>query len=92
MASDSIKLYTGIYVALIALAASKYLFFHPPFGITLTYWQSFAATMVAAAAKIGLIAGYYQHLRSENRSLTWLMALSLSLVLLLMAAASYSIT
>jgi cytochrome c oxidase subunit 4 len=47
--------------------------------------------MLAATAKIGLIVGYYQHLRSENRSLTWLMALSLSLVLLLMAAASYSI-
>jgi cytochrome c oxidase subunit 4 len=89
MASDSIKLYTGIYVALMVLAASKYLFFHVlPFG----YWQAFAATMLAATAKIGLIAGYYQHLRSENRSLTWLMGLSLGLVMLLMAAASYSVT
>ncbi|MCQ4334277.1 cytochrome C oxidase subunit IV family protein [Natronomonas sp. F2-12] len=89
MASDSLKLYTGIYVALIALAASKYLFFHTlPFG----YWQAFAATMTAAVLKTTLIIGYYQHLRSENRSLTWLMALSLGLVMLLMAAASYSIT
>jgi cytochrome c oxidase subunit 4 len=89
MASDSLKLYTGIYVALVALAASKYLFFHTlPFG----YWEAFAATMIAASMKTGLIVGYYQHLRSENRSLTWLMALSLGLALLLMAAASYSIT
>lgn len=89
MASDSLKLYTGIYVALVALAASKYLFFHTlPFG----YWQAFAATMIAASLKTGLIVGYYQHLRSENRSLTWLMGLSLGLALLLMAAASYSIT
>lgn len=89
MASDSLKLYTGIYVALLALAASKYLFFNVlPFG----YWQAFAATMIAAVLKTGLIVGYFQHLRSENRSLTWLMALSLGLVLLLMAAASYSVT
>jgi cytochrome c oxidase subunit 4 len=89
MASDSLKLYTAIYVALLALAASKYLFFHTlPFG----YWQAFAATMVAAGLKTSLIVGYFQHLRSENRSLTGLMALSLGLVLLLMAAASYSIT
>ena len=89
MASDSLKLYTAIYVALLALAASKYLFFHTlPFG----YWQAMAATMIAAVLKTGLIVGYFQHLRSENRSLTWLMALSLGLVLLLMAAASYSVT
>jgi cytochrome c oxidase subunit 4 len=89
MASDGLKLYTAIYVALLALAASKYLFFHTlPFG----YWQAFAATMIAASLKTSLIVGYFQHLRSENRSLTWLMALSLGLVMLLMAAASYSVT
>ena len=89
MASDGLKLYTAIYVALLALAASKYLFFHTlPFG----YWQAFAATMIAASLKTSLIVGYFQHLRSEKRSLTWLMALSLGLVMLLMAAASYSVT
>ena len=89
MASDSLKLYTGIYIALLALAASKYIFFNIPlFG----YWDAFAATMIAASLKTALIVGYFQHLRSENRSLTWLMALSLALVLLLMAAASYSVT
>ena len=89
MASDGLKLYTAIYVALLALAASKYLFFHTlPFG----YWQAFVATMIAASLKTGLIVGYFQHLRSENRSLTWLMALSFGLVMLLMAAASFSIT
>lgn len=88
MASDSIKLYTAIYVALMALAASKYLFFHTlPFG----YWEALAATMIAAAMKIGLIIGYFQHLRWENRSLTWLLGLSGGMVLLLMVAASYSV-
>lgn len=89
MASDSLKLYAGIYVALVALAASKWVFFNIPF---FGYWEAFVATMVAATLKTSLIVGYYQHLRSENRSLTYLMALSLGLVLLLMAAASYSIT
>jgi cytochrome c oxidase subunit 4 len=89
MASDSLKLYTGIYIALLALAASKYIFFNVPF---FGYWDAFAATMIAASLKTALIVGYFQHLRSENRSLTWLMALSLGLVLLLMAAASYSVT
>lgn len=89
MATDSIKLYTAIYVALLALAASKYIFFNVPF---FGYWEAFGATMASAVAKTALIAGYYQHLRWENRSLTWLMLLSVALVVLLMAAASYSIT
>lgn len=89
MATDSIKLYTAIYVALVALAASKFIYFHVEF---FSYWQAFGATMISAALKTILIAGYYQHLRWENRSLSWLMALSLGLVALLMAAASYSIT
>jgi cytochrome c oxidase subunit 4 len=89
MASDSVKFYTAIYVALVALAASKYLFFHNPF---FGYWDAFAATMIAATLKTLLIVGYYQHLKHEPRSLKGLMALSLALVLLLMAAASYSVT
>lgn len=89
MASDSIKLYALIYVALIALAASKFVFFNYEF---FTYWQAFGATMTAAALKTTLIAGYYQHLRWENRSLSGVMALALVLAVLLMAAASYSIS
>lgn len=89
MASDSIKLYTAIYVALVALAASKFIYFHVEF---FSYWQAFGATMVSATLKTLLIAGYYQHLRWEKSSLSWLMALSLGLAMLLMAAASYSIT
>ncbi|MFP4625038.1 MAG: cytochrome C oxidase subunit IV family protein [Natronomonas sp.] len=88
MASDSLKLYGAIYVALISLAASKWLFFHIP---SFSYWDAFAAVMVAAAIKTLLIVGYFQHLRWENRSLTGLMGVALSLTLLLMAAASFSI-
>lgn len=90
--SGSLRLYTAIYVALVSLAASKYVLFHPPGGIELSYWESFGGVMLAAVFKTLLIVFYYQHLKYENRSLTWLMTLSLALVLLLMAAASYSIT
>lgn len=89
MASDSIRFYALVYVALVALAASKFVFFHYEF---FSYWQAFGATLTAASLKTGLIVGYYQHLRWENRSLTGLMGLALALALLLMAAASYSIT
>lgn len=89
MASDSVKLYTLIYVALVALATSKFIFFHYEY---FSYWQAFGATMVAASMKTLLIVGYYQHLRWENRSLSALMAQALALALLLMVAASYSVT
>ena len=89
MASDSLKLYTLIYVALVGLATSKFVFFHYDyFG----YWQAFGATMTAAALKTLLIVGYYQHLRGENRSLSALMAQALALAQLLMVAASSSVT
>lgn len=97
MASDSIKLYGLVYVALVGLAASKYMFFHlneviffmevAPFG----YWQAMGATMTTAVLKTVLIVAYFQHLRWEPRSLTNLMLLSVALVILLMAAASFSI-
>ncbi len=90
MASDSVKLYTAIYIALLVLALSKFIFFE--FDQFFTYQQAFAGTMVAAAIKSFLIVAYFQHLRWENKSLTYLMVLSLALVLLLMAASTYSIT
>ncbi|QHS17268.1 MULTISPECIES: cytochrome C oxidase subunit IV family protein [Halopenitus] len=90
MASDSIKLYALVYVALVGLATSKFVFFE--FDQFFTYEQAFAGTMGAAALKGALIVGYYQHLKWENRSLTYLMAVALAFALLLMAAATYSIT
>lgn len=87
MASDSIKFYGLVYVALMVLAISKFSFFH-----FFDYWMAFAATMVAAILKTTLIVGYFQHLRWENPSLTGLMALAAGLFLLLMSAATYSIS
>lgn len=87
MASDSIRFYGLIYVALIALATLKVIFER-----TFDYWIAVGGIMVLATMKTLLIVGYYQHLRWERRSLSGLMALALVLFLLLMVAASFSVT
>jgi len=48
--------------------------------------------MVISVVKTGFIVAYFQHLRWENRSLTYLMGLAFALTMLLMAAAAYSIS
>lgn len=83
----SIKFYSLIYVILLALAVSKVLFMD-----YLDYWEAVAAISVTAWAKAILIAAYYQHLREEPRAITWIVLLSLGGVLLLAAAATFSIT
>lgn len=82
----SVRLYVLIYVLLMALAASKFLFFQ-----FFDYEAAVTGTLGAASLKTILIAGFYQHLVDEPRSLTRLMLLTLFLFLLLMSAASYSI-
>lgn len=80
------RLYAIIYVALLVLAASKWGFFQ-----VFDYWTAVSLTMVTAAMKTTLIVGYFQHLRYEPRSLTWLILGAFVAVLLLGAAASFSI-
>lgn len=84
----SIRVYSVIYVLLISLAASKWLFFNLPY---FDYTAAITATLGAAVLKTTLIVGFYQHLRHEPRALTYLMLLSAGLVGLLGVAASYSI-
>lgn len=86
----SLRLYTGIYVALLVLAAGKFLFFE--FDQIFGYWDAFAGTIGLAVIKTALIMWFYQHLRSEPRSVSVLMLGGYFLVLLLAAAASFSIT
>ncbi|MFW6316964.1 MAG: cytochrome C oxidase subunit IV family protein [Halorubrum sp.] len=91
MSDDSLKLYTAIYVALLIAAGMNYVLFEAEF-LSFSYAQAFAGTMVIAAVKTVLIVAYFQHLRWENRSLTYVMTLALALTMLLMAAATYSIS
>lgn len=82
----SVRFYAGVYVLLVALVSMKIVFFE-----TLSYDVALALTMLSAVAEAVIIAGYYQHLRYEPRSLTYLMLMGLSGVLLVTFAAAFSI-
>jgi cytochrome c oxidase subunit 4 len=55
------------------------------------YWLALGAIMVLSVVKALLVAGYYQHLRFEPRSLTYLSGVGLVAALALTFAAAYSI-
>jgi cytochrome c oxidase subunit 4 len=86
------KLYAAMYVVLfvfatIQVAVEKMGYLEPG-----TYWIAFGVIMVLSFVKAAFVAAYYQHLRWEPRSLTYLMLLGLSGALALTLAAGYSIT
>ncbi|WP_222917658.1 cytochrome C oxidase subunit IV family protein [Natrinema sp. SYSU A 869] len=85
----SIRTYTLIYVALILLATGKFVFFH--FPEIFNYQLAVGGTMILAVIKVSLIAGYFQHLKDEPRSITYLMLTAVFMVFLLTLAAGYSI-
>ena len=81
------KLYTAIYVVLFVSATIQVLVEFAGFE----YWTAFGLIMVLSAAKAVLVAAYFQHLRWEPRSLTYLVGIGLAAALALTFAASYSI-
>ena len=83
----SVRTYTIIYVILLALGTGKFLFFTFDFD----YAVAMGGTMILAVAKSLLIAGYYQHLVDEPRSISYVMLLAVFMVFLLVIAAGYSI-
>ncbi len=84
-----IRKYTIIYVVLLVLGTSKFVFFE--LDNIFTYQMALAGTFVLAVIKSLLIAGYYQHLVDEPRSITYMMAVAVFMVFLLTIAAGYSI-
>lgn len=86
----STKLYVGIYVVLF-LSSSAQAALEMAGVLEQSYWPVLAIIMVLSFFKAVLVAGYYQHLRFEPRSLTYLIASALVIVLFLAAAANYSI-
>lgn len=81
------KLYTAIYAVLFVFATAQVLVEFAG----LAYWPAFAAIMVLSVVKAVLVAAYYQHLRYEPRSVTYVIASGLLAALALTLAASYSI-
>jgi cytochrome c oxidase subunit 4 len=85
------KLYTAIYVVLFVFATLQA-------GVEMLgyldqmYWIALGAIAVLSVIKAYFVAAYYQHLKFEPRSVTYLVLGGLVAVLFLTAAASFSIT
>ncbi|WP_440764620.1 cytochrome C oxidase subunit IV family protein [Natronorubrum sp. DTA7] len=84
-----VRTYALIYVVLLALGTGKFLFFE--LDQLFTEQMAIAGTVILAIVKSLLIAGYFQHLREEPRSITYLMLTAVFMVFLLTVAAGYSI-
>ncbi|WP_338730282.1 cytochrome C oxidase subunit IV family protein [Haladaptatus sp. DJG-WS-42] len=84
----STKLYAAIYVVLFVMATAQVLI---EFA-NLAYWVAFGVIIVLSFVKALFVAGYYQHLLSEPRSVSFVMLIGLLAALALTLAASYSIT
>ncbi len=81
------KLYTAIYVLLFVMATAQVLVEFAG----LAYWTAFAGIIALSFVKALFVAGYYQHLRYEPRSISFIMLIGLLAALALTLAASYSI-
>ncbi|GAB3034899.1 cytochrome C oxidase subunit IV family protein [Natronobiforma cellulositropha] len=91
----SVRLYAIIYVVLLVLGTSKFVFFTFDHYFTYLaidpYWGAMGATLILAVAKSLLIMAYFQHLIDEPRSISYVMGMGLFMVFLLTIAAGYSI-
>jgi len=85
-----LRLYTAIYVVLFVLATVQ-AWVESAGYLDEAYWWAFAGIMVLSFAKAVVVAGYYQHLRWEPRSVSYLMVGGLFVALALTTAAAYSI-
>jgi cytochrome c oxidase subunit 4 len=85
----SAKLYTWIFVVLFVLATGQ-VFIERFEGFD--YWTAFGVIMVVSFVKAVVVAGYFQHLKDEPRSVTYVIGTGLLAALALTLAAAYSIT
>lgn len=85
----STKLYAAIYVVLFVLATAQVVL--EGYLTDEIYWIVFGAIMGLSFAKAIVVAGYYQHLRFEPASVSYVMLTALLTALTLTLAAAYSI-
>jgi len=85
------RLYTLIYVALFVLATAQVAVEVAGF-VDSMYWVALGAILALSLLKAVAVAGYYQHLFYEPRSVSYLIGIGLLAALALAIAASYSIT
>ncbi|WP_132058739.1 cytochrome C oxidase subunit IV family protein [Halorussus amylolyticus] len=84
---SKLKLYTAIYVVLFVLATGQTLVEFAG----LDYWVGLWVILGLSFVKALFVAVYYQHLRWEPRSVSFVMLVGLLAALALTIAASYSI-
>lgn len=85
---NRLQLYTVIYVVLFVLATAQVLIEFAG----LAYWTAMATILALSLVKALLVAGYYQHLVDEPRSISVVVGAGLLAALALTVAASYSIS
>lgn len=83
-----LKLYTAIYVVLFVFATLQVLVERAG----MSYMTAFSLILALSFVKAIIVAGYYQHLRWEPRSISYLIGIGLFAALALTIASSYSIT
>jgi cytochrome c oxidase subunit 4 len=86
----STRFYTAIFVVLMVSSTAQAMV---EFSGVLedAYLIGFVVIIALSSIKALLVAGYFQHLRHEPRSVSYLMAGALVVVLALTAGAAYSI-
>lgn len=87
----STKLYTIIFVVLAAMTTAQAWIEMSGF-LEHYYGPAIGALILIASVKAVFVAGYFQHLRSEPRSITYVYMGGLMAALALTVAAAYSIT
>ena len=86
----STRFYTVIFLVLMTFSTVQALFEFTGI-LDRAYWFALGVIMVLSTIKALLVAGHFQHLVHEPRSVTYLMAGALVGVLALTAGAAYSI-
>ncbi|MDS0260874.1 cytochrome C oxidase subunit IV family protein [Haloarcula sp. S1CR25-12] len=84
------KGYTAVYVLLFALATAQAVVELAGY-VDSAYWVAFGAILSLSVVKAVAVAAYYQHLRWEPRSVSYLVLGGVAGALALTAAAAYSI-
>ncbi len=86
----SLKTYTIIYAALF-ISATVQVLVEVAGLLSTMYWIGFWIIIILSLMKAILVAGWFQHLRYDPPSLSYLILIGLGAALALTLAASYSI-
>lgn len=87
---SQIRTYTIIFALLMVFSTAQAVIEFAG-ALEAAYWVAFGGIMLLSTVKAVMVAGWFQHLRYEPRSVTYMTATALLVVLALTTAAAYSI-